>query len=56
MLKNAWQDIVANIVEILKISANGSVENKLLTMSKIIISYVKAQYGYLVVRKRSSGK
>ena len=31
-------------------------ENQPLTMSNIIISYVKAQYGYVELRERYSGK
>ena len=31
-------------------------KNRQLTMSKIIISYAKASYGYMKINKRSSGK
>ena len=48
--KNAWQDFNTNIDEIVKILSKGSVENRLLTMSKIIMSYAKAQYEYVEVR------
>ena len=48
--KKAWQDFNTNIDKIVKISAKGSVENRLLTMSKIIISYMKAKYGCVEIR------
>ena len=54
--KKTWHDFDTSIGEIVNISAKGSVENRLLTMSKIIISYAKAQYGYMEIKERSSGK
>ena len=54
--KNAWHNFDISIGEIVNLSVKGSVENWLLTMSKIIISYAKAQCGYMEIKERSSGK
>ena len=55
-MKNAWRDFDTSIGEIVTVSAKGSVKNWLLTMSKIFISYAKAQYGYMEMKERSNGK
>ena len=54
--KNAWHDFDTSIGEIVNISGKESVENRLLTVFKIIITYVKTQYGYMEIKERSSRK
>ena len=54
--KNTWHDFDTSFSEIVNFSEKGSDENQLLTMFKIIISYAKAQYGYIEIKERSSGK
>ena len=53
--KNVRQDSDKNIGEIVKIPARESVENRLLTTFKIIISY-NEYVEYVEVRERSGGK
>lgn len=44
--KHAWHEFDVDISEILKITSRGSVDKRLTTMSKIIISYAAGKFGY----------
>ena len=44
--KKAWNDFNSDICEILNVSAKGAIDKRLLTTSKIIVSYAVERYGY----------
>ena len=46
MYKSAWYDFNKDISEIFEITPKGSVDKRLLTITKTIVSYAVERYGY----------
>ena len=54
--KKAWHDFDEYISEILEITSKGSVDKRLKTTAKIIVSYAAERYGYKEEKKNVTGK
>ena len=54
--KKAWNDFDSDIREILTVSAKGAVDKRLLTTSKIIVSYAAERYGHEEKKEKVYGK
>ena len=55
-VKKSWHDFDEDISEILEITSKGSVDKRLLTTAKIIVSYAAERYGYEERKKNVNSK